>query len=321
MLAKTIRHTIQRWIPITGLLALACMGCQGDARQPSDGKLHIVATTSIIADTARMIGGETVHVDALMGPGIDPHRYSPTAGDLSRVAAADVILSNGLHLEGKMADVLARPGRRVVSIAIGDKIDSARLMHVEDGDGPFDPHIWMDPLVWAEAAKTISEALQNADPANASQYAERTRTLVQELEDLHREIQSAVETIPTQRRILVTSHDAFGYYGRAYGLQVRGLQGVSTVAETSTKDVTELASFLGSQRVPAVFCETSVPPRGLEAVLDSVRTQYKHNVRLIGDEQSLYSDALGPPDSPGATYFSMLRHNTRVIVQALSATP
>lgn len=305
--------------PIAAVLAagVAFVGTGCREEGPADGKLRVVATTSIIADAVSHIGGDHVRLETLMGPGVDPHRYSPTAGDLSKLATARVVFFNGLHLEGKMTDVLDKPRPNQTAIAVTDRLDPARLRRADSADGPHDPHVWMDPTLWVECVGRVADGLKAADPAHAADYDRRAGDYAAELRALHAENLKAVAGVPPGRRILVTSHDAFEYFGAAYGFQVRGLQGVSTAAETGTRDVTELAEFLGSHRVPAVFCETSVPPKGLEAVLGSVRSKYDHTVALVGGEHALYSDALGPAGSPGETYVGMIRHNMTVIVTAL----
>jgi manganese/zinc/iron transport system substrate-binding protein len=300
-------------LSITAALAAGCR----DFATSADGKLKVVATTGMIADAAWEIGGDHVHVETLMGPGIDPHRYAPTAGDLSRLSAARVVFFNGLHLEGKMTDVLEKPRAGQTAVGIADRLDPAKLRKADGADGPHDPHVWMDPMLWADCVRAVGEALKEADPAHAAEYDARTAQYQAKLAKLHEDNLKLVSAIPKAKRILVTSHDAFEYFGAAYGFEVRGLQGVSTVSETSTKDVTEMAEFLGSKRVPAVFTETSVPPKGLEAVLDSVRMKYGHTVKLIGGDDALYSDALGAPGTTGETYVGMIRHNMTVIVNGL----
>jgi manganese/zinc/iron transport system substrate-binding protein len=292
------------------------VGCR-DAETAEAGKLRVVATTSIIADAVREVGGQHVQVDALMGPGIDPHRYAPTAGDLFRLGSARIIFYNGLHLEGKMSDVLAKPRPGQTAVGVADKLNPVKLRRCDDSESLYDPHVWMNPILWAECVRIISEELKRVDPAHAADYDLRAADYIARLHQLHEENKQAAAIVPPAQRILVTSHDAFEYFGAAYGFQVRGLQGVSTAAETSTKDVTALAEFLGTHKVAAVFTETSVPPKGLEAVLDAVRMRYGHTVKLLGGNESLYSDALGPPGSPGETYIGMMRHNMTVVVKAL----
>jgi manganese/zinc/iron transport system substrate-binding protein len=293
------------------LLIVPLVGCSGSV--PADGKPTVVATTGMIADLARNVGGDDVHVEGLMGPGVDPHRYQPTPGDLSKLSRATVILVNGLHLEGKMAEVLERY-QNAVPVTRG--LAEADLRAGEDG-AAHDPHVWFDPVLWAKCVDAVRDALTAADPAHADGYRDRAAVYRAEVLAEHDRLAKLLADIPAGRRTLVTSHDAFGYFGARYGIRVRGLQGVSTAAETSLKDRQELAQFLGQNRIPAVFAETSVPPTGLKAVLETVRSQYGHEVRLLGDESALYSDALGPPGSSGETYLGMIRHNAGVIAAGL----
>lgn len=311
-----ISHAYSR--PLRLLLILcplvALLGC-GDPPQ-TDGALPVTVTTSLLADMAQRVGGEHVKVSALMGAGVDPHRYQPSAGDVARLSGAKVVLYHGLHLEGKMTDVLARPSGSQVRLAVTETIPADKL-HAADGDGPHDPHVWMDPTLWAGCLSAVADAFAQADPAHAAVYRANAERYAAELLQLHEQNKQAFAAVPARRRVLVTSHDAFGYFGAAYGLQVRGLQGVSTAAETGTSDVRELAAFLGTNKIPAVFAETSVPPKGLQAVLDAVRREYGFEVKLIGGDGALYSDALGEPGSPGDTYLGMMRHNVSTIANAL----
>jgi manganese/zinc/iron transport system substrate-binding protein len=284
---------------------------------PADGRLAVLATTSIIADAVKQVGGDRVRVECLMGPGVDPHRYQPSAGDVAKIAGAKVVFFHGLHLEGKMTDVLARrqPGQR--RLAVAERIDPAKLRKADAEELTHDPHVWFDPALWAVCVGAIAGELAEADPDHAAEYRQRADAHLAAIRAADDDLRKLAESLPPARRILVTSHDAFGYFGAAYGFQVHGLQGVSTQAESGTKDVAALAAFLGTNRVPAVFAETSVPPKGLQAVLDAVRSEYRHEVRLIGGDDALLSDALGEPGTPGDTYLGMIRHNMTTIVTAL----
>lgn len=297
-------------------LSFACLfavGCQSDAS--NSGKLRVVATTTILSDAVRQVGGDHVLVTTLMGPGIDPHRYTATPGDIRKLAAADLILFHGLHLEGKMDDVLAsQPQKRAVAIC--ERIDRSKLRGTPDGSGVYDPHVWMDPRLWCDVVGGVRDELTQADPANAEQYAKHAANLITEILRMHEENREVLKDVPAGRRVLVTSHDAFAYFGDAYGFMVRGLQGISTAAESGTKDVQELADFLGVNQIPAVFTETSVPSKGLEAVLDSVRKKHRHTVKLVSGQDALYSDSLGEK-APCDTYIGMMRHNVAVIARAL----
>jgi manganese/zinc/iron transport system substrate-binding protein len=298
--------------PFLLLLSFLIFGCE-TSNHP-EGKLRVVATTSILADTVRRVGGDHVTVDGLMGPGIDPHRYSPQPADVDKLHGADLILFHGLHLEGKMDDLLTRnPPRKAVAVC--ESIPLSRLK--SGGDGPHDPHVWMDPQLWIVVVGMVRDALITADPAHREDYEKNTAAYIGEIRKLHEENLKLFAALPAEKRVLVTSHDAFGYFGDAYGLTVRGLQGISTAAETSTKDVEDLTDFLGTRKVPAVFAETSVPPKGLETVLAAVKRKYGHTVRLVGEESALYSDALGEPGTGGETYLGMIRHNVAAIVNGL----
>lgn len=300
---------------------LAVIGCkepQGELPRPdlSNRKAKVLATTGMIADAAREIGGDHVEVDCLMGPGIDPHLYLATPKDLIRIDGADLVLFNGLHLEGKMTDVFEARAKRARTLGVAE--DLPDLRQAEEGyDGTHDPHIWFDVTLWMKVCEKIRDALIDLDPAHADAYRERTRAYLETLTKLHQEVKSEAEKLPKDKRVLITAHDAFHYFGRAYGFEVKGLQGVSTASDTSGRDVQELADLIGTRQIKAVFAETSVSDKGMQAVQKAVRAKYKgFDVRLA--EQQLYSDALGEPGSGADTYVAMVRHNVRAIVEALS---
>jgi manganese/zinc/iron transport system substrate-binding protein len=308
----------RRVAPLLALTAL--VGCQQTGEPiTSNGSepLAVVTTTGMIADAVGRVGGPFVKAEALMGPGVDPHRYVPSAGDIGRLNRAKVVFFNGLHLEGKMTDALER-GRRPAK-AVTAALDPAKELRAADGgDGAHDPHVWFDVKLWAKCVEVVRDTLTEQDPSHAADYKANAATYLAELAALDAEVRAKIGALPADRRVMVTGHDAFRYFGAAYGLEVHGLQGVSTAAETTTRDVQELAQFLGTRRVPAVFGETSVPPKGLRAVLDAVREKYGFEVRLIGGDDALYSDALGDAGTPAGTYVGMVRHNVNVIVGALS---
>ena len=290
-------------------ISLMVLGC----RQSTP---DVVVTTSIIADAAERIGGGHVRVTCLMGPGVDPHQYQPSAGDLSTLSSAKLVLYNGLHLEGKMTDVLERqPGGRAV--AVTHRLDHAKLRSADIDGGAHDPHVWFDVRLWAGCVETIRDEMIAKFPEHEPAFRENARVYLNELNALDAEVRQKALSLPPDRRTLVTSHDAFGYFGDAYGFQVFGLQGVSTGAESGTSDVKRLTEIIGGRRVPAVFTETSVPPQGLKQVLDAVEAKHNLRVRLVGDADALFSDALGEPGTPGVTYVGMVRHNIDVITAAL----
>ena len=322
MLAKPYPRPLRplRAPTLTVLLALglAAAGCSPEG-PPSyeSGPVHVVCTTTLVADLVARVGGDRVQVDTLMGPGIDPHRYLPTAGDRARLDVAHLVVYSGLHLEGKMTDLFDKGRDRYRAVAVTRDLDRATLLRAEVDGGEHDPHVLFDVTLWAKCLPAVADELGKVDPANAAAYAANAAAYAKELAALDAEVRAELGKLPPERRVLVTSHDAFGYFGRAYGFEVHGLQGVSTASETGTPDRQRLAKLLGQKQVPAVFTETSVPDEGLKAVLDTALKDYGQRVGLVGGENALYSDALGPPGSPGATYPGMIRHNALVIVQAL----
>jgi manganese/zinc/iron transport system substrate-binding protein len=261
------------------------------------------------------VGGERVAVEALMGPGVDPHLYKATASDVRRLADADVIFYNGLHLEAAMGELLEEMGARVPTVAVTRGIDTATLLAPPEFAGNYDPHVWFDVEMWIRAVEAVREGLTELDSAGAADYAANAGTVTEELRELNAWVQTRVNELDPSLRVLVTAHDAFNYFGRAYGFEVRGLQGISTASEAGTGDVQSLADMIAERRIPAVFVETSIPQRTIEAVRAAVRSR-GFEVRIGG---SLYSDAMGTPGTDAGTYPGMVRHNVNTIVDALSA--
>lgn len=307
---------MNRWIAVVGVLIGALAGCESTDHHASGGRLKIVTTTSIVADLVREIGDAHVHVTPIMPPGIDPHRYTPLPSDNVRLSQADLVMFNGLHLEGKMVDLLERAtvnGRSPVAVTRAIPQNALRM-----ADGQADPHVWFDVSLWSQCIDPVRDALIDADPVHAADYRANADRYRQKLAALHEEIKQSVAAIPTERRILVTSHDAFGYFAAAYGFEVHGLQGISTASEVGLEDRRVLADLLVQKSVPAVFAETSVPTKGLLAVLDTVKSRTGKTVKLIGGSDALYSDSLGPKGSNGETYIGMVRHNATIIVGSLA---
>lgn len=305
-------HRWHGWI-LGWAILVGGIGC----KEPVSDRPRVVATTGMIADLARQIGGEHIQVDGLMGPGVDPHRYCATAGDISRLSSAQLILYNGLHLEGKMIDVFADLSQSVKTLAVIEALDREKdlLPAAEGFEGIYDPHVWFDVALWAKTIDSVRNALIEIAPAHAETFRQNAERYRQQLLALHDEVRQKALKIPKERRVLITSHDAFHYFGRAYDFEVHGLQGVSTASDTGTKDVQQLAQLIGRRKIPAIFAETSVPDRGVRAVQDAVRKDAKFEVRLSPDR--LYSDALGEPGTGGETYIGMVRHNIDAIVRAL----
>lgn len=298
------------------LAVLVLAGCQGTgSERVPDGTLNIVATTSMLADLARTVGGDAVTVTGLMGPGVDPHLYKASEGDVSRMAGADLILYNGLHLEGKMAEVLEQMGRRDIRTeAVAEVIAPEKRLASSNYAGNHDPHIWFDVSLWQEAAAALAEILAAAAPAQAATFRSRADAYQAELDSLDAYVRARLAEVPEAQRILITSHDAFGYFGRAYGFEVRGLQGLSTATEAGTADVQALVDLVVARQIPAMFVESSVSERGIRAVREAVQAQ-GFEVRIGG---TLYGDALGDAGTPEGTYLGMVRHNVDTIVAGLT---
>jgi manganese/zinc/iron transport system substrate-binding protein len=247
-----------------------------------------------------------------MGPGVDPHLYKPTPSDLSRLRRAEVVLYSGLHLEGKMAEILGQIGASRVVAAIAEVTPKDRLIHHE-GDAHADPHLWFDVALWADTLPAVRDALSRARPALAGDFARRAEAAAEDLRALDAWVRAELAAVPKERRVLVTSHDAFSYFGRAYGFEVVALQGISTANEAGLADLTKLIAFVRERRLPAVFIESSVPP----ATLNQVSAQ---SGAKVGGE--LFSDAAGSENEsidgvPLSSYAGMIRHNVRTIVGAL----
>lgn len=300
-------------IILTSLFFLAA--CTSNQGKPVDGKgrLCIVTTTGMIKDAVENVAGDQAEVIALMGPGVDPHLYKATQGDLQKLTDADVVFYNGLHLEGKMGEVLEKLGKTKPVIAVASGIPDSLLRAVPGFQGTHDPHIWFDVKLWEYAVHTISDFLQQHDTAQAKHYSERSRRYILQLDSLHEQVKQSLQQVPEAQRVLITAHDAFGYFGDAYHIQVRGLQGISTVSEFGLKDVTELVNFIISRKIKAIFIETSVSQKSIEAVVEGCREK-NWNVKIGG---SLYSDAMGPAGTPEGTYIGMVSANVRTIVDAL----
>jgi len=304
-------------VPIVAFILLAT-GCQtgaGDRPGTEEGtRLSVVATTNLVGDAVAIVGGGLIDVTSLMGPGVDPHLYKAREGDVRRMSSADAIFYGGLHLEGKMVELFEQMHERGrATVAVTDGIERSRLIESKTFGGNYDPHVWFDVSLWADAITHIGKSLGELDPDNAEAYERNAESYRGELEALHVWVKQRVATIPRVQRVLVTSHDAFGYFGRAYDAEVLGLQGISTVSEAGTADVQRLAETVATRKIPALFVESSVSPRGIEAVREAVRSRGF----AVGIGGSLFSDALGDTDTPEGTYIGMVRYNVSTIVEAL----
>lgn len=273
--------------------------------------IRVVCTTGMVADLATNIGGEHAQVTALMGEGVDPHLYQASPADVSMLTEADIVFYSGLHLEGKLAELLERMSRRKPAVAVAERIADDKILR--DEHGASDPHVWFDVSLWSEAAGAVGEALGQFDPPHAKEYEANAAEYQARLAELHKFAQSELATVPESRRVLVTAHDAFRYFGRAYGIEVRGIQGISTDGEAGVRQVKELVDFLVDRKIKAVFVETSVSDQNIRSLLEGCQAR-GHDVVIGG---TLFSDAMGKPGTPEGTYEGMVRSNVETIVNAL----
>lgn len=287
--------------------------CEQQDKGNKEDQVDIVATIGMIADIAQIVGGDHVKVTALMGPGIDPHLYKASAGDVSRLSNADIIFYNGLHLEAKMSEVLEQMSGRAKTVAVTDNIDRSVLLTPPEYKGAYDPHVWFDVTLWKKAVDAVRDTLAEVDAKNAEDYQRNARDYLAQLDNLHQYVQTQTARLAHNQRVLVTAHDAFNYFGQAYGFEVRGLQGISTAAEAGAADIQALADFIAQARIPAMFVETSVSPRNIEAVRAAVKSR-GFDVKIGGQ---LFSDAMGAAGTPEGTYIGMIRHNIDTIVESL----
>jgi manganese/zinc/iron transport system substrate-binding protein len=302
------------WVGIL-VVTIAAAACgPGAPSGTGESKLQVVATTTIVGDLVQTIGGDGVEVEALMGPGIDPHLYKASAGDVRRMSSARAIFYSGLHLEGKMTDVLAGMNERGIrTVAVAECIPEGRLIALEGFAGLHDPHVWFDVDLWAATVDCVALALTELNPEDAAVYNANAAAYLDKLGELDAWVRERAADLPSDQRVLVTAHDAFAYFGRAYGFEVRGLLGVSTASETGTSDVQRLAEFIVERRIPAVYVETSVPPRYVEALQEAVASR-GFEVRIGG---SLFSDSLGNSGTPESTYEGTVRANVNTIIGGL----
>lgn len=292
-------------------LMVAC--ANSPSATTEDSRVRVVATVGQIGDLVDVIGGDRIAVTTLMGVGADPHQYAATEGDVEVLQNAQVIFYNGNFLEARMMGILEQLGKRKHVVAVSEQIDPALLLEWEDYAQYKDPHVWFSVPIWRQVAEVIRDTLIEVDAEHAESYRSNAEQLLADMDELHSYVQTQVAQIPPDQRILVTAHDAFNYFGHTYGFQVRGLQGLSTDSEASTADVQNLARFLVDNQIRAVFIESSLPIRNVEALKEAAAAQ-GWNVEIGGE---LYSDTIGTPGTPEGTYIGMMRHNIDTIVSAL----
>jgi len=295
------------------LMVLIFWGCQYDSEKTHSGKPLIVSTTGMIADAISVIADTTAEVVGLMGPGVDPHLYKATQNDLRLLRNADIIFYNGLHLEGKMAEILEKLGRQKPVYAVSELIPEENLILSDRATGTYDPHIWFDVSLWQYVVSYITDKLTQHMPQQESMFRNHSNAYTDTLSKLHDWVRTEIQRIPDSSRIMITAHDAFEYFGKAYEIEVIGLQGISTVAEFGLKDVKNMVDLIVERKLRSVFVETSVPSKSLEAVVAGCR-QKGHEVSIGG---TLYSDAMGEAGTPEGTYIGMVRSNVQTIVNGL----
>ncbi len=313
---------MRRLLTISLILALSLLliGCSDADRadsttQESNASYTIVTTTGMITDITKRIAGDRARVQGLMSSGIDPHLYQPTRNDIQLLMKADIVLYSGLHLEGKMIDAFDRVAKVTKVFAVTDSLDREQLFSPPEFDGHHDPHVWMDPLAWEQAAQFIHATLVEHDPESKELYDANMALLADDIDALHTYATDALGSISKEQRVLVTAHDAFSYFGRRYDFQVVGIQGISTESEAGVRDIERIVDLLVTRKIAAVFVETTVSERNIRALIAGANDR-GHSVIIGG---SLFSDAMGKEGSYEGTYIGMIDHNITLIAKALGA--
>lgn len=295
------------------LLCIVLIGCSPVKEKTGDEKLYVVATTGMLYDAAINIGKDRIRAEAIMGPGVDPHLYKATQGDLSKLNNADLVIYNGLALEGKMGEILEKLGKRKPVVAAAENIPKDKLLGAVGYQNAFDPHIWFDVMLWKSAVTEIEKALIRTDSTNQEFYRKNALSYQLKLDSIHRMVLERIKEIPEKQRILVTAHDAFQYFGRAYGIRVEGLQGISTVADIGLRDIARVTDLIIENDIKAIFIETSVSEKTINALIEGCREK-GHEVIIGG---ALFSDAMGEIGTYEGTYEGMVTTNVNTIVNSL----
>lgn len=309
---QLFKNTFGFFLVLT-LLLTGCSSFQETTTEDNKDKIHVTATIGMIADVVKNVGGEHVEAIGLMKSGVDPHLYKASQGDIKKLENADIIFYNGLHLEGKMVDIFEQMADHKPTIAVTKDIPESTLLAPEDGAYAYDPHVWFNVQHWISATKTIIDELSKIDPDHQEAYKANGEEYIKKLQELDQYAKEQIATIPEQTRVLVTAHDAFRYFGVAYDIKVMGLQGISTASEYGSKDVSTLRDYLVENKIKAVFVESSVPKKSIEAVIEGAKEK-GHEVKIGGE---LFSDAMGEDGTEEGTYLGMVRHNVDTIVGAL----
>ena len=307
---SAMKHISKKLICLSLLIFVSFIsGCKDD--EPK--QLTVVSTIGMIHDVVKNIAGDKVNAIGLMGPGVDPHLYKASQGDVTHLSNADLIFYNGLHLEAKMIDIFEKMSKTKLTIAVTQGIPESKLTSHPDYEGFHDPHVWFDVNLWILATKEITKGLIQLDPKNKDFFTKNETEYITKLQELNTWIITQIASIPTQRRLLVTAHDAFGYFGNAYNFRVVGLQGISTASEAGTKDIQRVTRVIIDNEIPTIFIESSVPIRHIQALQASV--QSKGREVTIGHE--LFTDAMGDANTIEGTYIGMVRYNVTQIVNGL----
>lgn len=305
---------IGSFLLLAASLLLLGPACASDAKPDAEDRPHRIAcTVGMVTDIVRRVAGDRAVVEGIIGEGVDPHLYQATRSDVAILLNADIVFYNGLMLEGKMGDALIKVARQRPVFAVTELLDSSLLLEPPEFAGHFDPHLWMDVSLWKKCAEMVAGALAEFDPPGKPRYEENYQALAKELDDLHAYTKRVIESIPRESRVLVTAHDAFNYFGRAYDIEVIGIQGISTESEAGIADINRIVSLLVERKIKAVFVETSVSDRNVRALVEGAAAR-DHKVIIGG---SLYSDAMGKQGSYEGTYVGMIDHNATTVARAL----
>ncbi len=291
------------------------------ASAPAAGEIKsypytVTCTTGMVTDIVRQIAGDKAVVEGIIGEGVDPHLYTATRGDVAKLLQADIVFYSGLMLEGKMADALIKVGRKRPVYAVTELVDETLLLEPPEFKGHFDPHLWMDVTLWKKCTEMVARTLSEFDSAHADHYQQNYQRYAAKLDKLHHYAKEVLATIPPKGRIMVTAHDAFNYLGRRYGLEVRGIQGISTESQAGIEDINQLVQLLVDRKIQAVFKETSVSEKNVTALVEGAQSR-GHEVVIGG---SLFSDAMGKPGTYEGTYIGMIDHNVTTITRALGGS-
>jgi len=309
---------MKKWLGsvVAFVIVLIISGC-GSEKTSGDNNdketIRVTTTTGQVADLVKNIGGDKVEVVSLMGPGVDPHLYQASQGDIKKLDQADIIFYNGLHLEGKMDEIFKKMSEDKAVIAIADSVPEEKLLSADDDSESYDPHVWFDIEAWIYGIEAVKQELTKLSPEQEEAFTENATAYKKDLEEMHQYAIDQIKSISEESRVLVTAHDAFKYFGNAYGLEVMGLQGLSTDSEYGLKDVQSLVDTLVERNIKAVFVESSISEKSINAVVEGAKEK-NHQV-VIGGE--LFSDAMGEEGTEEGTYIGMFKHNVDTIVNSL----